>query len=247
MDNAMYVGLSRQQALEHQLDVIANNVANVDTAGFKVESLIIETDPVALPANGNTAGSTVNFALDAGITRDFGQGALKEGGGPFALAIQGAGFFQVSTPQGTRYTRDGRFTLDSQGRMVTMSGQPLQGDGGDITVDPAKGEIKVAQDGTVSQGGQTIGKIGLVTFSSLTALSKAGDGLYSNVSNLQPQPVTNSRVLQNMTEASNVEPITQITKLIEVSRAYERVSQMLQTTGALSTNSIDTLGRLNAA
>lgn len=240
----MYVGLSRQEVLQRELAVVANNVANVDTAGFKVESLMVQTDPERLPAGGD-APPVVNFVLDAGVARDFSQGALKRQGGPLSMAIQGEGFFRISTPAGERYTRDGRFALDPQGRLVTAKGQPVQGDGGDITLDPARGEPLVAGDGTVSQAGQVVGRIALATFESLSALAKDGDGLYRNVTNLPPTAATNAKILQNMEEASNVSPVIQITRLIEITRAYESISRMMESAGDLSSQTIERLGRVS--
>ena len=244
MDNTLYVGLSRQMTLQHALDVIANNVANVDTAGFKLESLVVEAKPQTMPAGG-AGPQVVNFAYDVGLVRDFSQGSLKQTGAPFDLAVDSQGFFKVSTPNGERYTRDGRFTLDPQGRMITQSGQAVQGEGGDIVVDPTKSTPKIALDGTVSQDGQIVGKVAVVTFSSLSALSKDGDGLFSNTSNLQPQPSASANVRQGMIESSNVEPINQITQMIAVSRAYESVSQMMSTAADQAQSTIDRLGRVS--
>ena len=246
MDNVLYVGLSRQMTLQREMDVIANNVANVDTAGFKLESLMVETDTEHLPVDPTNVNlPNVNFSLDAGVIRDFSQGALKETGGPLSMAIQGQGFFRVMTPNGERYTRDGRFQLDAQGRVTTADGNPVQGDGGDIVLDPTKGAPKVAADGTVSQQNQTVGKIAVVTFSSLAALTKQGDGLYSNDSNLQPTPTTDAQVRQGMLESSNVNPITQITQMIQVSRAYENIANMMDQTSQLSSSAVDRLGKVS--
>jgi flagellar basal-body rod protein FlgF len=244
MDNVLYVGLSRQMTLQREMDVIANNVANVDTAGFKLESLMVETDTEHLPVDpASMSLPNVNFSLDSGVVRDFSQGGLKETGGPLSMAIQGQGFFKVMTAQGERYTRDGRFQLDAQGRVVTAEGDPVQGDGGDIVLDPLKGPPSIAADGTVSQQAQTVGKVSVVTFGSLSALTKQGGGYYSNDSNLQPQPATGSLVRQGMLESSNVEPITQITRLIQVSRAYESIANMMDQAGQLSNSAVDRLGK----
>jgi flagellar basal-body rod protein FlgF len=244
MDNVMYVGLSRQEVLQRELAVVANNVANVDTAGFKVESLMVQTDPQRLPAGGD-APPVVNFVLDAGVARDFSQGALKRQGGPLSVAIQGEGFFRINTAAGERYTRDGRFALDPTGRLVTATGEPVQGDGGDIVLDPARGEPSIAPDGTISQEGQVVGRLALVNFDSLSGLAKDGDGLYRNVSNLQPTPTTSAKVLQGMLETSNVAPIIQMTRLIEVTRAYESISRMVEAAGDLSSQTVSRLGRVN--
>ena len=245
MDNVLYVGLSRQMVLQHEMDVIANNVANVDTTGFKVEALMVQTDPEKMKVGpGSPLNGSINFPLDAGVVRDFTQGELKPTGGALNLAIQGEGFFRVSTANGERYTRDGAFTLDAQGRVVTADGDPVQGDGGDITLDPIKGPPTISADGTMSQNGQTIGKLPVVTFSSLSALTKQGDGYYSNDTNLQPQP-SDAKIRQGTLEQSNVQAIQQITRLIQVSRSYEKISQMMDQTGQLSTNAVDRLGKLN--
>jgi flagellar basal-body rod protein FlgF len=231
--------------LRRELDVIANNVANVDTVGFKVEALMVGTDTQTLPAAG-PAPATVNFALDSGVARDFSQGALKQTGSTLDVALDGQGFFRVSTPNGERYTRDGRFSLDSQGRLVASSGNPvLDSSGGEITLDLSKGAPKISADGTISQGTLTSGTIGVTNFASLSALSKDGNGLYSNVSNLQPTPAPATRIRQGMIETSNVDPISQITKLIEVSRAYESISKMMDQTASLSSETINRLGQLN--
>ena len=247
MDNVLYVGLSRQMVLQHEIDIIANNVANVDTTGFKVEALMVQTDPEKVKASGagSPLNNSVNFPLDAGVVRDFTQGELKHTGGMLDMAIQGDGFFRIQTAGGERFTRDGTFTLDDQGRVVTADGDPVQGDGGDITLDSKKGLPSISSDGTVSQQGQVVGKVALVSFASQSALTKRGAGLYSNDTNEQPQPST-AKVRQGMLEQSNVQPILQITRLIQVSRAYENVSQMMDQDGQLSTNAVDRLGKLSS-
>jgi flagellar basal-body rod protein FlgF len=121
----------------------------------------------------------------------------------------------------------------------------VQGDGGDIVLDATKGPPKVAADGTVSQLNQVVGKISVVTFGSLSALTKQGDGLYSNDSNLQPQPATGVTVRQGMLESSNVNPITQITQMIQVSRAYENIANMMDQTSQLSSSAVDRLGKVS--
>lgn len=245
MDNVMYVGLSRQMTLQRELDVVANNIANAETAGFKVENLNIETESRYLPTN-DAGRDSINFALDSGVTRDFTQGALKATGADLDMAIQGEGFFSVTTPDGARYTRDGRFSMDPQGKIVTAQGAPLlDSSGGEITLDPTLGKPTIGQDGTISQKGQIVGKVGVVRFASLSALSKAGGGLYRNDTNVQPQPATDARVLQGMIEASNVQPVVQISKLIEVSRAYESIARMMDQTSQLSSQTIDRLARVS--
>jgi len=244
----MYVGVSRQMILQRELDVAANNIANADTTGFKVESLMTSPDPQTPP--GVIGGGTpIQYAIDHGMARDFSEGNLTKTGAPLDLAIEGQAFFTVATANGDRYTRDGRFTVDPQGRLVTQAGDLVQSaSGGPITLNPQGGAPLIARDGTVSQSvpGQTaetvLGKIGVVRFDSLSALSKDGAGLYSNTASSTPQAAPDAYVRQGMLESSNVKPVIQITDLIRITRAYESISQMISSTSDLSNQSIQRLG-----
>jgi flagellar basal-body rod protein FlgF len=244
MDNALYVGLSRQMTLRRELDIVANNIANANTTGFKVEELMVRTEP-AKPAR--TAGGSypVKFVLDDGVARDFGQGALTQTGGDFDVAIEGQGFLKVSTAGGERYTRDGRLTMSPDGKLVTQNGQSVLDDGGgEILIDPLKGPVNIARDGTMSQGAERIGKLGVVRPTDLASFRKDGDNLYRNTTNDTPQPATAAVVHQGMLEASNVQSITQITKLIEVNRAYESMAKIMDQTSELSRSAVERMGKV---
>ncbi|HEX4183174.1 MAG TPA: flagellar basal-body rod protein FlgF [Caulobacteraceae bacterium] len=248
MDNTLYVGVSRQMILQRELDVAANNIANTDTTGFKVESLMSSPDPET-PPGVIGAQRPIQYAIDHGLARDFSQDKLTQTGSPLDLAIDGQAFFTITTANGDRYTRDGRFTLDPQGRLATQSGDVVQSStGGAITLDPTGGPPVIARDGTVSQSlpGQfnetVVGKIGVVRFDSLSALTKDGNGLYTNTSSTAPQPAPDAYVHQGMLEASNVQPIVQITDLIRITRAYESISNLISSTSDLSNQSIQRLG-----
>jgi flagellar basal-body rod protein FlgF len=248
MDNALYVGLSKQLILRRELDIAANNMANVDTTGFKAESLITQDDPT-MPARPLRGSTPIHYVLDSGVARDFSQGALQQTGAPLDMAIEGQGFFQVSTAAGQRYTRDGRFAADAQGRLITQTGDPVLDAGGSpIALNAQGGPPVIGRDGSISQSvpGQaqsvTVGKVGVVRFDSLSSLSKEGDGLYSNSTNAQPTPAADAVVHQGMLEASNVQPILQVTDLIRISRAYEAISQLVGNNADLSNRSIQRLG-----
>src|SRR5690349_20451891 len=151
MDNALFVGLSRQMILRREMEIISNNIANMDTTGFKVESMLQRTDPQE-PAVTLGDRRPVKFVAPDGVARNFGQGVLTKTGGELDMAIEGKGFFQVQTPQGPRYTRDGRFTTDPTGRLVTQGGYAvLDASGGEIAIDAEKGQVSVGVDGTISQ------------------------------------------------------------------------------------------------
>lgn len=244
MENALYVTLSRQMVLRRQMDIVANNIANADTAGFKVEALMEKTEPAA-PAVTMGGPQPVKFVSADGVARDFGQGALRRTDAPLDLALEGQGFFQVNGPDGPRYTRDGRFTLDTTGRLVTQGGLPVMGDGGgEIILDPDEGELSVGLDGALTQGDTRVGKLSLVTFGTLATLEKAGDNLYRNTSNQQPQAAESARVRQGMLEGSNVQPIVEITRMIEVSRAYESMARIMDSTAELSKTAVQRMGRV---
>jgi len=243
MDNSLYVGLSKQIVLQRQLDIIANNIANTDTAGFKVEALAVAEDPQA-PAFTLGGPAPVKFVMPNGVIRDFGQGSLRKTDSPFDVAIDGQGFFRVTTPQGERYTRDGRFRMDETGKLTTADGSPVLDDGGgEITLNPEKGQLTVSQDGTLSQGTERIGKLGVVTFSNLSTLEKVGNNLMKNTSNQTPTAATEARLRQGMLEGSNVNPILEITHMIEVSRAYEQMAKMMDSQADLSTQAVQQLGK----
>ena len=246
MDNALYVGLSRQMVLKREMDIVANNIANADTNGFKFESLMTKETPGA-PAFTQGGPRPIKFVSADGVARDFSQGNLRRTDAPLDLAIEGQGFFKVTTKAGDRYTRDGHFRTDDTGRLTTQNGDTVADEGGgEITIDPTKpGEITISPDGIVSQGTERIGKVGVFKFDSLSALEKTGDNLYQNASNQQASAATDAKVRQGMLESSNVNPIVQITKMIEVNRAYEQVTQMMSAQSDLSRSSVSRLGKLN--
>lgn len=245
MENAAYIALSRQMTLRRELDIAANNLANVDTAGFKVEQLMVATEN-GQKARNHAVDGPGRFVLDTGVGRDFRQGLLSQTGNTFDFAIEGDAFFTIGGPEGDRYTRDGRFRTDDTGRMVTAGGLPVLGEGGaEIILDPTKSAPSVSADGIITQDGERVGKLEVVRFEALGVLSKDGDGLYVNSSNEQPQAAADARIRQGMVEGSNVNSILEITNLIEISRSYERMARMIENTNDLSKRSVERLGRVS--
>lgn len=243
MDNTTFVGLSRQMTLRRELDIVANNIANADTAGFKVESLMTATEQ-RRPAKDAQAPHAVRFVLDHAVARDFSQGALRTTDNPLDVAIDGEGaFITVGTEAGDRYTRDGRLGMDAEGRLITKAGDPVLGEGGaEIVLRPAGGRVSIAADGTVSQGEAAVGKIVLVRFENLAALSKEGNGRYL-ADGVEPIPAPDVQLRQGMVEGSNAQPVLEVVKLIELSRAYERVTRIIDQSQDLSRRSVERLGR----
>ena len=245
MNNALYVGLSRQMTLRRELDIVANNIANANTTGFKTEDLMVRTE-AAKPARTLGGTNPVKFVLDDGVARNFSQGAMTKTGGDFDLAIEGLGFFKVQTAGGERYTRDGRFTTNPEGKLVTQTGNPvLDEGGGEILIDPKQGPVTVGKDGIVSQGPLALGKIAVVQADDLASLSKDGDNLYRNTSNATLQQAPNAVVHQGMLESSNVQSVVEITKLIAVQRAYESMAKMMDNAAELTRSAVERLGKAN--
>ena len=243
MDTTLNVGLSRQMVLHRALEVAANNIANADTAGFKVEQLIMEEDPLTPPAPGS---APVSYVYDQGVARDFGQGVIDATGNPFDMAIEGDGFFTIQRGATQYYTRDGRFSTNSQNQLVNKQGDPVLDTGGSpIVFDPNGPSPDVSRDGTVSQGTNVIGRIGVARFATLAALKKEGDNLYSAPVGVAPIQAPDAVVRQQFLEKSNVQPVLEITHLIEVTRAYEQVAKMMDQTQTLASTAIQRLGQVS--
>ena len=253
MENALLVGLARQTALERQLDVIANNIANVNTAGYKSDGSLFE-EYLNTPAHeDNFVGidRRVSFVQDRGTFRDFKQGAVEETKNPLDVAVDGSAFLVVQTPAGERYTRDGGLHLNNQGQLVTVAGNPVLGTGGAITFQPTDHDINITPDGTVTVvegNGRTDsirGKLRLVSFADAQSLLKEGLNLFT-ANDGAAQADTKSVVRQGFIERSNVNAVSEISLMMEVTRAYTMVSSLLQQQHDLHKNAIQQLADVPA-
>ncbi|KAK0360253.1 hypothetical protein LTR94_028012, partial [Friedmanniomyces endolithicus] len=226
------------------LDIVANNVANANTTGFKVEQLLLNQE-IGPRARNDAIRPSASFVLDNGVGRDFGQGSMTQTGRTFDFAIAGEGaFFTVRDgAAGEAYTRDGAFTMDPDGRLTTKQGQAVLGAGAEIVLNPELGQPSVGADGTITQDGQVTGQMSVVRFDTLGVLEKGGDGLYRNTSNVQPIEAADARIHQGSLESSNVNPLLEITNLVEISRAYESVTRMIENTNDLSRRAVERLGK----
>jgi flagellar basal-body rod protein FlgF len=244
MDNSLLISLSHQIAAYRSMDVIANNIANVGTPAYqREEPTFQEYVQNVRPANGQTGTQSLSFVADSGIVRDLSEGTMTPTNAPFDMAIHGKGYFTVSTAAGDRYTRNGHFTLDPAGQIVTSNGDPVQGDGGAITITPDDGEVNIAQDGTVSGKNGQIGQIRIVDFANPRALTKEGASLYA-ADGQSPVTADNFSLRTGMIETSNVEPVIEISHMIEVMRAYQATATLTQTQEDLMRQAIDKLGAM---
>ncbi|HEX7005732.1 MAG TPA: flagellar basal-body rod protein FlgF [Alphaproteobacteria bacterium] len=217
--------LQLQMVLTRQMDMLADNIANVSTPGFKSEMLAVSAQRVRLP------GGTELIAQPMTLERNMNDGAFTPTGNPLDLAIKGSGFFVVQTPLGERYTRNGHFQIDADGRLVTGTGLPVLGEGGQpIQFEPTDTDIAIGQDGTVSvrRNGEQIdiGTIGIVTFADPEKLQRLPGGLF--LATAAPEPAQEARVIQGMIEESNVQSVAEITRMIDINRRFQAAQRIIE-------------------
>jgi flagellar basal-body rod protein FlgF len=249
MENALLIGLSRQTMLERQLDVVSNNIANVNTAGFKADASLFEEYLMPGAHEDNFVGSDrrVSYVQDRGTFRDLTQGAAEQTKNPLDLAIDGGGFLVVQTAAGERYTRDGGLQLNGQGQLVTAAGNPVLGTSGPIVFQPTDHDINVTPDGTItvqegtSRTDSVRGKLRLVSFPEAQKLLKEGSNLYSAGEGGAARPDVKSAVRQGFIEKSNVNAVAEMSRMIEVTRAYTQISTLLQQQSDLHKSAIEKL------
>ena len=230
METPSYVALSRQTALVRQMDVVANNLANVATPGFKAEAEVFTTVPIRSQSFGSP--QKLAYVQDFATARDYSAGPMNPTGNDLDMAIQGNGFFVVQTPNGPRYTRFGHFQLNAAGQLVTKQGFPVLSGGAPVSIDPDDGPVQVAGDGTISadrtqQGNAQVvyGKLDVVDFQDRAQLKPEEGVLFTT--NAPPIQVAQPAVVQRMLEQSNVQPIKELTTMIWVQRSYESVQRFL--------------------
>ena len=221
------IALSRQSVLRRKMDIIANNLANMNTGGFKAGKMVFIEQLQKNPNADGMVGNKLAFVRDIASVRDTTAGPLERTGNPLDIAIEGEGYFAVQTPEGERYTRNGRFQLDSQGQLVTLRGAPVLSDAGaPFFFAPEEKDITVAGDGTVSTENGAIGRLRVVRFENEQEMKATRGGLYQ--SDAAPIDLERPAVAQGMVEKSNVESVIEITKMISVSRSYSSVSKFIE-------------------
>jgi flagellar basal-body rod protein FlgF len=240
--------------LERQMDVVANNVANVNTNGFKADSSLFEEFLNSGAHEDNFVGGDrrVSYVQDRGTFKNLSQGPTEQTKNPLDVAIDGGGFLVVQTPAGERYTRDGGLQINNQGQLVTAGGNPVLGSSGPIVFQPTDHDVNIAADGniTVVEGVNHIdsvrGKLRVVSFADAQKLLKEGSNLYSAGPGTAAQPDAVSSVKQGFIEKSNVNSVTEMSRMIEVTRAYTQISNMLQQQSDLHKSAIEKLADVPA-
>lgn len=253
MENSLLVGLSRQATLERHFAVIANNLANINTNGFKGDQTLFEEylSSGAHEDNFRPADRRVSYVQDRGTFHDMSQGALQPTGNPLDVAISGSGFLAVQTAAGERYTRDGNLQINSTGQLVTNSGEVVLGTGGAIVFQPTDHDIAISQDGTVtvqegaSRTDSIRGKLRVVSFANAQGLLKQGNNLYS-APNGAAQQDTKSTVQQGFVEKSNINSVVEMSRMIEINRTYANIASMLAAEHDLHKSAIEKLADVPA-
>lgn len=222
------ISLSRLLALRRKLDVSANNVANSGTVGFRAQSVSfqehLKPEKVEVGVKPERPLSLVDVPFGFANSS---AGGLRATGNPFDLAIQGSSYFVIQTPRGQRYTRDGSFNLDDKGRIVTLAGHPVLGEGGPITVRSQDGPVNIDSAGRLSTSKGEIGSIKLVTFGPTANLQVLEGNLYqADQAPIAKPPDT--KVLQGTLEQSNVNSTIEMSRIIEITRSYETASKILK-------------------
>jgi len=237
MENAGYIALSRQMVLRREMDVIANNMANLNTPAYKGQSMLF-----AEYLETTDSGEKVSFVQDISLVRNLTEGQMTATDNPLDVAIQGDGYFEVETPVGPRYTRAGALQLNANGELITSSGQRVLGEGGGpITLPANAADVTITRDGTVSTEQGPAGRLRVVRFENEQALVKQADGLY-DADGQEALPADGAEVMQGMVEGSNVQGILELTRMIETVRSYSNTGKLVNDEHERLRRAIQSLG-----
>lgn len=226
------------------MDVIANNLANISTSGYKAErSLFSEyVMPVAEASTFRMEDRDLSYVWDRGTATDFASGSVKLTGNPLDVALSEDAFFVIETEAGLRYTRNGSFQINPEGFLTNSEGMPVQGEGGPISFENSETDISIAADGTISSSAGVKDKLQAVTFDSPQLLSREGSSLFAG----EGANPTQAAFTQGALEGSNIKGVIEITEMIQVSRAYQSLANMLKRIDDLRQGAVQKLGTVQA-
>jgi flagellar basal-body rod protein FlgF len=242
MDNSIYIALSRQIVQFQDMETTANNIANANTPGYNAQKMVFSQH---LVDNGKT-GEKDAYADAPYSYRDTSNGATQLTGNPLDLAINGPGYFMVETPLGNRYTKAGAFQIDPQGTLINTNGYPVLGnDNSQIAIPLGARTIEINALGQITADGQTVGQVGVVEFANEQALTRFGNSLYG--AEETPQPAQTARVVQGAIEASNVNGVTELVRVMQLSRSFGSTSKFIETMYDLERKVSATMSRSKSA
>jgi flagellar basal-body rod protein FlgF len=234
----MIESVETMRGQERRLAQISNNLANVDTAGFKKDEISFQEMLLTTASGRQRVGKTVNNMTNHA------EGPLKETGSPLDLAISGRGFFQAMTPEGIRYTRTGNFRLDEQGQLVTATGHPVLGEGGPILL--GNGNATVTPDGGIFIDGEQINRLAITAFAAPGTLEKEGLNYFRARDGQQEIAPQEYRISQGYLEGSNINVVQAMTELIDVHRVYEAQQKIITTIDEVDGQAVRRVGSLSA-
>ena len=240
MENSIYIALSRQSGLRRQMDMVANNIANMDTPGFKAQRLLFRQ----FLSGSDTPGGQgeVSMVIDQAAVRDMAPGPLTGTDNQLDVAILGDGYLVVDTEAGPRYTRNGRLSVDTEGRLIDVNGYPVMDrQNRPITLPRFSEQVEISSTGEVSTDEGRAGTIRLVRFDNESAMAPLGGGLL--VTNELPKEAEDSTLAQGMIEQSNVVPIMEMTRMIAVNRSYKSVQKLMESEHERQRSAIRELGK----
>ncbi len=246
MSGGMYLAAAGALVQQMRLEMLANNVANINTVGFKGEKSVfrVPEDAPNQPILNNPTGvqPLSPYAPPFSAVIDFSQGAVRQTGNPLDVAINGDGFFSVQTLAGSQYPSQGSFTLDPDGGLVTPDGYPVLGDGGELSLED--GTVEIDQEGGVYLDGDEVGRLQITDFVDPNSLIQAGNGRFvasdAAVRSERPETTTLS---QGYLETANVNPVQAMTEMIETSRAFEAYQKVIQSADEATSKSINDVGK----
>jgi flagellar basal-body rod protein FlgF len=226
MESSLLIALSRQTTLRREMASVANNIANMNTQAYKGEKMMFADHMVRSKSENSILGDKLSFVRDIAQYRDLSEGTMQETGNPLDVAIHGDGYFTVQTPEGNRYTRNGHFQLNNEGIIVNTDGHPVLTDNGDkVQTTPGNSRLEISRNGVITTDAGAVGKLALVEFKNPQELDKVSNTLFT--SKESGTQVASPHVIQGTLEGSNVQPIIEMTRMIDVQRAYENAKKLV--------------------
>jgi flagellar basal-body rod protein FlgF len=261
MESIVLIALSRQTVLKRELDIVANNIANLNTTAFKADGLqfseYLNRGAGWSQISGNdsqaSADSQLSMVQDRMSWHDMSQGPVQRTGNPLDVAIDGDAMLVVETPRGERYTRNGSLQINGTGELVTNAGDKVLGDSGPIILQPTDRDIVITKDGTIKvregaslNSDSTRGKLRLVRFENSQQLQKDGASTFKAPEGVNPQPAQSVNVVQGAIEKSNVRSVIEMTRMIEITRAYTEVANIIKQQDDLQRKALQQLAEVPA-
>jgi len=246
MDSLLSVGISHQSAMLHRMDVIANNIANSSTTGFKGERVTFRDHLHSMDGNAPEQLRDLRMVQDFGSRAVMKEGPIETTDNPLDIALKGDGFLVVQGENGEElFTRNGALRINGEGQLAAASGQPVLDDNGQpIELAQEDVDIQITEDGRISSRAGVIGELQLVRFDNPQNLERQGDSLFST--DQASRPAEAVRVVQGALEGSNVDPVKQVTEMINVMRSYQSMQRTLQDYGDMRSDAIERLPRVQA-